>query len=99
MGYAKIYCLQPKLRGSGLISQNGFFERRRRARPRPRHSVKTHKHVVLKQILIFIPCNISREMIKEIKMIRSKIMKFSVVLTAASMFLTDCGSNESRFRS
>ena len=97
MGYEKIYCLQPKLKGSGLIGQNGFFKKQRRARPR--HTVKTPKHVVLKQILIFIPCNISREMIKEIKMIRSKIMKFSVVLTAASMFLTDCGSNESRFRS
>ena len=99
MGYAKIYCLQPKLRGSGLISQNGFFERRRGARPRPRHSVKTHKHVVLKQILIFIPCNILREMIEEFKIVRLRIMRFSVVLTASSMFLTDCGSNESRYRS
>lgn len=99
MGYAKIYCLQPKLKGSGLISQNGFFKKRRRARPRPRHTVKTPKHVVLKQILIFIPCNILREMIEEFKIVRLRIMRFSVVLTAVSMFLTDCGSNESRYRS
>jgi len=99
MGYEKIYCLQPKLKGLGLISQNGFFKKQRRARPRPRHTVKTPKHVVLKQILIFIPCNILREMIEEFKIVRLRIMRFSVVLTASSMFLTDCGSNESRYRS
>lgn len=97
MGYEKIYCLQPKLKGLGLISQNGFFKKQRRARPR--HTVKTPKHVVLKQILIFIPCNILREMIEEFKIVRLRIMRFSVVLTASSMFLTDCGSNESRYRS
>ena len=97
MGYEKIYCLQPKLKGSDLISQNVFFKKQLRARPR--HTVKTPKHVVLKQILIFIPCNILREIIEEFKIVRLRIMRFSVVLTASSMFLTDCGSNESRYRS